>query len=204
MVFAPAPFPAADANNLKEVAMVSLPWPPPVRGQLSSSKSGGEPINCRFMDIQCSSNLFDRLSLCEQLGGDLDLLRIQLARPSATHASLLGRFPSRTGPLTNEITLEFRDTSKDRHNHFGVSVVLERKIALRCISSLVSSLRRQFQAIRAISPLFVSRNCASLSGPNSENIGVLHRRPVGTRRNHGGENAVRSGKLSRVEVATPS
>ena len=112
MVFAPAPFPTADANNLKEVAMVSLPWPPPVRGQLSSSKSGGEPINCRFMDIQCSSNLFDRLSLCEQLGGDLDLLRIQLARPSETHASLLGRFPSRTGPLTNEITLEFRDTSK--------------------------------------------------------------------------------------------
>ena len=48
----------------------------------------------------------------------------------------------------------------------GVSVVLERKIALRCISSLVSSLRRRFEAIRAISPLFVSRNCASLSGPN--------------------------------------
>jgi len=62
--------------------MVSLPWPAPVRGQWSSSKSGGEPINCRFMDIKCSSNLVDRFSLCEQLGGDSDLLRIQLARLS--------------------------------------------------------------------------------------------------------------------------
>jgi hypothetical protein len=47
-----------------------------------------------------------------------------------------------------------------RRDCSGVPVVLERKIALRCISSLVSSLRRRFQAIRAISPLFVSRNCA--------------------------------------------
>jgi hypothetical protein len=46
--------------------------------------------------------------------------------------------------------------AKDRRSpaYLGVSVVLERKIALRCISSLVSSLRRRFQAIRAISPLF--------------------------------------------------
>src|SRR6516225_9589265 len=75
--------------------MVSLPWPPPVRGQLSSSKRGGEPINCRFMDIKCSSNLFDRLSLCEQLGGDLDLLRIQLrGRPKRTPRFLAASRPA--------------------------------------------------------------------------------------------------------------
>src|SRR5215467_14881676 len=81
-------------------------------------------------------------------------------------------FVDRGRPAKRDVFRRLRqEGSADELGQHGVSVVLERKIALRFISSLVNGLRRRFQAIWAISPLFVSRNCASLSGPNSENMG---------------------------------
>src|SRR6266481_6515127 len=71
------------------------------------------------MDLKNRRNLPDCLPFRNKTPGQFTLIQSKLSRPSKSDTTLLGRFASCAGSLSNQIAFEFSNPGENSHDHLA-------------------------------------------------------------------------------------
>src|SRR6201987_6048799 len=79
----------------------------------------GQSIDRCRMDIKNRRNFPDGFPFRNKAPGQFTLIQSKLSRPSKSDTTLLGRFASCAGSLSNQIAFEFSNPGENSHDHFS-------------------------------------------------------------------------------------